>query len=80
MAKQPNRPQPGISYAADPTPEFAEQRSWDAAVSLGRALGVPADEARSMLADGTAAAEIRSMRGLSVREARRVMERKFRAP
>jgi hypothetical protein len=59
--------------------EYAEARSLEAAASLGKALGVTADEAWAMLEDGSAAAEIRSMR-VTVAEARRQLERRYRGP
>src|SRR5207342_2006215 len=46
---KPPRPEPGVSYAADPIAEFAEARALEAAASLGRVLGVGAAEARAML-------------------------------
>ena len=46
------RPERGVEYAAFPTAEYAEARSLEAAVSLGRHLGVPGEEARQMLDAG----------------------------
>ena len=58
---KPPRPEPGASYAADPTAEFAEARALEAAASLGRVLGVDAAEARAMLEDGRAVTELRAL-------------------
>lgn len=71
------RPEPGVEYGAFPTAEFAEARSLDAAASLGRALGVPTLEARRLLADGEAAAELRARQRLTGREARRQLEWRY---
>lgn len=79
MSTKP-RPEPGVSYCAFPTGEFAEARSLEAAASLGRALGVDALEARAMLADGRAAAELRARARLTGPEALRQLERRFADP
>jgi hypothetical protein len=63
-----------------PVSHTCRARSLEAAVSLGKALGVTADEARAMLDGGSAAAEIRAARGLTVAEARRQLERRYRPP
>lgn len=80
MTAKGQRPEPGVCYAAFPTVDYAEARSFEAAESLGQALGVSPGEAWAMLEDGTAADEIRSMRGLTVAEARRQLERRYRGP
>jgi hypothetical protein len=61
---KPPRPEPGVSYAATPTAEFAEARALEAAASLGRTLGVSAGEARAMLEDGRAVTELRALAGM----------------
>jgi hypothetical protein len=58
---KPPQHEPGVSYAADPTAEFAEARALEAAASLGRVLGVGAGEARAMLEDGRAVTELRAL-------------------
>jgi hypothetical protein len=64
------------SYAGGP-PEFQEASRGEAIRSLATFLGITEVRAMDALADGSAAEEIRSARGLSVGEARRVMELKF---
>ena len=73
------KPQAGIEYGAFPTEEFRAARVGEAALSLARFLGVETRAAARMLADGTATAEIRS-RHADPLVARRLLERKYRAP
>ena len=57
----PPRPEPGVSYAAFPTAEFAEARSLEACQSLAKFLGVTPARALSLLEDsGAYVAEIRA--------------------
>jgi hypothetical protein len=57
-------------------PEHAGANGWEAARSLGKFLGIPAIEARSLLASGAAGPEIRSRRA-DPAVARRLLERRF---
>ena len=52
----------------------------EAVRSLASFLGVPEVRAAAMLADGTAAAEVRSRRRLTVPEAQRQLEHRYRSP
>lgn len=73
------RPEPGVEYAAFPTAEYAAARNWEACESLGKFLGRPAIEARSLLASGTAGPEIRSRRA-DPAVARRLLEKRYLDP
>jgi hypothetical protein len=66
---------PGVEYGST-HPEHADGNQWEAARSLGKFLGVPAVEARALLAAGAAGPEIRSRRA-DPAVARRLLEKKF---
>jgi hypothetical protein len=78
---RPPRPEPGIEYAAFPTAEFAAARSLEAVASLAKSWGVTEERAADLLDNpGAYAAECRSRSRLTAREARRQLERRYRAP
>ena len=54
------KPERGVSYAADGPGGFLAHSREEACRSLGRYLGVETRDAARMLADGSAAAEVRS--------------------
>jgi hypothetical protein len=78
---KPPRPEPGVEYAAFPTPEFGEARSLSATAGLAKAWGITEERAAGLLADPAGyAAEYRSRSRLTVREARRQLERRYKPP
>jgi hypothetical protein len=86
------KPTPGVEYAADGPGGFLAHSRGAAVRSLADWLGVETRNAARMLADGTAAAEVRSRNGipgdpafygigpLTGPQARRVLERRYRQP
>jgi hypothetical protein len=76
---RPPRPEPGVEYAAFPTPEFGEARSLSAAASLAKSWGITEERAADLLGNpGAYAAECRSRSRLTAHEARRQLERRYK--
>jgi hypothetical protein len=74
------RPEAGVSYAAYPTDEYRVHCRLEAVKSLAKSWGITETRAAGCLADPAEyAAEFR-LRPVSVREARRRLERRYAVP